>query len=241
MREHALGVGVRAAGRVHALDGARKAEVEHLHGARRGDHHVGGLQVAMHDALHVGGGDGVGQGHGDVEEGRRRQGPGGQHRGQAATLDKLHGQEMQAVHLFHRVDDHDAGMVQRGEGAGFAPEEGKLLRIGGHLRRQHLQRDPSPQLEVLGGKDLPHPARAQLLDDPVTSQRLADHGTPPGSRGNTITTVRSVRLLRGAITRKGRSSSPPAISPARALPRARWGRNPSGRGAGHGRGGHCRP
>ena len=44
------------------------------------------------------------------------------------ALDELHGQEVDAVGLFDGVDRDDAGVVERGEGLGFALEALEPLR-----------------------------------------------------------------------------------------------------------------
>ena len=50
-----------------------ETEVQHFHAAVVGDHDVAGLEVSVNHALRVRGGQGLGQGHGDLEDALERQ------------------------------------------------------------------------------------------------------------------------------------------------------------------------
>ena len=52
----------------------------------------------------------------------------------------------------------------------------KRLRVLGYVLRQEFQGDEAPKLGVLSLVDHTHPAAAQLLDDAVVRDGLADHG-----------------------------------------------------------------
>src|ERR1700686_4448509 len=66
-------------------------------------------------------------------------------------------------------------MIERGRGAGLALKSFAGSRIVLHLRRQEFQRDMAVQIEVFGFVDHTHPAAAQLLDDAIVRDGLADH------------------------------------------------------------------
>ena len=67
-------------------------------------------------------------------------------------------------------------MVEGGEHLCLALEALEPLGVGGHLRRQNLERHLALELGVPGEVDLPHPALAELVEDPVVGEGLADHG-----------------------------------------------------------------
>ncbi len=78
--------------------------------------------------------------------------------------------------LVNFVDRADVGMVQRGSGLRFALEAGEGLRVFGNVVGQELQGDEAVQLHVLSLVDHTHAAAAELLDDAVVRDGLADHG-----------------------------------------------------------------
>jgi hypothetical protein len=57
------------------------------------------------------------------------------------------------------------------------------LLVFGHVIGQELEGNKTPELHILGLVDHPHPAAAQLLDDAVVRDVLADHSRmrAPGS------------------------------------------------------------
>ena len=73
------------------------------------------------------------------------------------------------------MDGADVGMVQRGGGFGFALEAAERLRILCDIVGQEFQRDKAVELDVLGLVDDTHPATAELLDNAVVRDGLADH------------------------------------------------------------------
>ena len=66
-------------------------------------------------------------------------------------------------------------MVQRRRSSRFTAEAFQGLRIFRHVLRQELQRDKAAKFDVLGLVDHTHPAAAELLDDAVVRDGLADH------------------------------------------------------------------
>ena len=88
--------------------------------------------------------------------------------------------KVDALVLLHRVHGDDVGMVQGSHRLGFALEALESCLVRCHLGRQDLQCNLSFELGVLGEVDLPHSAFADLLEDLVVSQRLAEHDSPSG-------------------------------------------------------------
>ncbi len=64
-------------------------------------------------------------------------------------------------------------MVQGGDGAGLALEEGEALRVAGHLLGEHLDRDVAPEAGIPRAVDLAHAAGPKKLDDLVGSESRA--------------------------------------------------------------------
>jgi hypothetical protein len=68
----------------------------------------------------------------------------------------------------------DLRMIQSGRSLRFALESGQSLRILGYFIGQEFQGDETIQLHVLGLVDDTHATAAQLLDDAVVRDGLAD-------------------------------------------------------------------
>ena len=75
----------------------RQPEVEHLHAPFRRDHHVGGFQVAVDDALLVRGGERIGERDADFADLRDGQPSGPHPQAEAVALHQLHRDEADAV------------------------------------------------------------------------------------------------------------------------------------------------
>jgi hypothetical protein len=65
-------------------------------------------------------------------------------------------------------------MIKRGSGARFPAQAFERLRVSGNIFRQELQGDEATKLRVLGFVDHTHAATAQLLDDAIVRDGLAD-------------------------------------------------------------------
>ena len=73
------------------------------------------------------------------------------------------------------VNGADVGMVQRGRGASLALKTLERRRIRTEFRRKKLQGHAAAERRILGLEDHTHPAAAQLLQNAVVRNRLADH------------------------------------------------------------------
>ena len=71
---------------------------------------------------------------------------------------------LQAIHV------RDVGMIERGQRDGLALEPGQPLGIGGHLRRQNLDRNVAAQLRIERAVDLTHAALSKGRHDLVRAQ-----------------------------------------------------------------------
>ena len=166
---------VAAVREVLAAENARDAEVHHLDRAALGNHHVGGLEVAMHDAGAMRVSERVEHLHTEMC---------GLRRGQRAepirqivkrlAAHELHDhQEIVAV-LMQLVDRRDARVVQPRERHRFrakAFQNGVVCQVG----IEHLDRNVTIERLIHRLVDSAHAAASELLDDAVFADRSADH------------------------------------------------------------------
>ena len=140
------GIGAKAANSsggtedLRALLLERALPVEH-----DGDWRCGGFEVAVHDAAFVGGFEGVGDLVGDAQSGVERHGSFGR-----LAFDVFHHQVIGA----DVVDLADVGMVERGDGFGFA------LEAFGELGGGDFDGDVAVEAGVVGAVDFAHAAGA---------------------------------------------------------------------------------
>ena len=90
-------------------------------------------------------------------------------------------------------------MIQGRRGTSFPAETFERLRVSGNIFRQELQGDEATKLRVLGLVDDTHPTTAQLLDDAVVRNGVADHW-----RGSYVCeTGKSMKAVELAVSQKG--------------------------------------
>jgi len=131
------GHGLRGSELGRSLDELGESEVEDLGVAGGGDHDVCGLEIAMHDAGGVRGGDGVGYVRCVLQCVRETQPAMSNQIFEGLALDVLHGDVGEAVAFAHVVDVNDAGMIEGGGGPGFVHQTRQLAGVHG-LRSEHL-------------------------------------------------------------------------------------------------------
>ncbi len=129
---------VRDGGGPALVEDLGDAEIEHLDRAVRPDLDVGRLQVAMHDALLMGGFERVGNLAGDAESVLDRQRASVEALGERRSTDQLEHQRRASSRVHHPVDRRDVGVVQRGHDAGFTLEAGEAGAIAGEPLGKHL-------------------------------------------------------------------------------------------------------
>ena len=91
------------------------------------------------------------------------------------AFQQLHGDEVASAVLSNLVDGADIRVVQGGGRTRFALKTVKRERIFFRLRRQELERDVAAQVDVLGFIHNTHPSAAELREDTVVRDGLADH------------------------------------------------------------------
>src|SRR5437588_10618834 len=101
------------------------------------------------------------------------------------AFQQLHGDKRLGLALelyfLNRVDRTDVGMVERRGGTRLQQKTVQRILIAGKLRRQELQRNPAPQVEVLRFVNNSHAAAAKLTGDAVVRDGLANHGNRQGN------------------------------------------------------------
>ena len=164
--------GIRRLGRRQLGD----AEVQDLGPPVALQEQVLGLEIAMHDAARVGGGERLGDGDADLDGLARGEGSATQPLAKVLALEELRHDVRLAVGGADVVDADDIGMRQQARRPGFDLEPAQTLRIGGKARGQRLDRHIAPEPGVARAMHLAHAARADEAEYFV--------GTEPGSDGN---------------------------------------------------------
>src|SRR5438105_1727654 len=96
---------------------------------------------------------------------------------QGLAIQKLHGDKCLTILLADVINGADIGVIQGRRGLRFALETTQSLGVFGYFIGQKLQRHEAMQPSVLGLVDNTHPASAELLDDAVMRNGLAEHRT----------------------------------------------------------------
>ena len=123
---------------------------------------------------------GVGQARGDLQKivdgiGDGQTAAPFHQRPERLALDKFKGDEMQPLIFPIKEDAGNVLMIEFGGRAGFLVKAEDVFRIGGHFRRQNLQRHYAVELGIAGANDGRHTADADRLDQFEVGQTSAAH------------------------------------------------------------------
>src|SRR5580693_4693055 len=94
---------------------------------------------------------------------------------QGHSVQKLHGDKGLSVLIVNLVDGAYIGMVQRRGSFGFPLKAAQGLRIIGHVIGQELEGDKTSELNILSLVHHAHSAAAELLNNAIVRDVLADH------------------------------------------------------------------
>jgi len=158
----------------------REAEVQDLGLPAFGDEDVGGLDVAVNDPLGVRRIQSIGKLDAKLLNLLRFNGLRGDAVFERLSFEKLHRDEGLALVLVDVVDGADVGVVEGGGGASLALEAFLCLVAGEQPLGQELERHLAAEAGVFGLVDHTHPPAAELLEDAVVRDSLADHDSPRG-------------------------------------------------------------
>ena len=140
------------------------------------DEDVCGLDVAVHDALRMGGIQSVGDLDAHVEKLLQVHGAVADAVLQRGALEKLHGNEHLPGALADLINRADVRVIQRRRGASLTTEPFEDVGFAGQFRREEFQCGGAAELSVLGFVHHAHPAAAHLLQDAVVRDGLPDQG-----------------------------------------------------------------
>src|SRR5208283_1135285 len=142
-------------------------EVENLGVTALGDKNINRIDIAMNDAVGVGGIEGIGNFDCQPKQGFEIQRSPTNTELQGQAIQKLHGDESLAVLLADVVDRANVGVVQSGRGLGFALKTSEGPRVMGDRVGQELEGDKTMQARVFCLVDHTHSASAEFLDNAV--------------------------------------------------------------------------
>src|SRR6266478_3420724 len=153
-----------------------ETEIKNLGLMPPGDEDVGGLDVAMDDALCMSGVKRVGDLDSELEQAVQFQRLTVNRVLKGLALQQFHGDEVPALVFPDLIDGADVGMIKRGRGPGFTLETVECAGVFLRLWRQELEGDPASEVQVLGFVHYAHAAAAQLREHAIVRDGLPDHG-----------------------------------------------------------------
>jgi len=151
-----------------------QTEIQNFGVAALGDKDVRGLDVAVNDALRVSGVKSVGDFDANIEQNFHVKRATLDEMLESLTVEKFHGDERFSIFVANVIDGADAGVVQGGGGLRFPLETCQRLRIVSHFIGKEFQGNKTVQARVFGFVHDTHAAPAELLDNAVMRDGLAD-------------------------------------------------------------------
>src|ERR1700674_2615541 len=174
------------------------------------DKDVGRLDIAVHDTLGVGGIQSVRNLDSERDHGLDVQRFSCDSVLQRHTLQKLHRDvglltSRSIRNLADVIDGADIWMIESGSGSSFAAETLECLRVLRNVLRKKLKRNETPELSIFRFINNTHATTAQLLDDAITRNSLADHSRESyvAGTGKSMNTERFLNL-EGMVGEKSR-------------------------------------
>jgi hypothetical protein len=92
------------------------------------------------------------------------------------SLQEFHGNKDLPLVLANLINSANIGMVERRCGAGFPLKSCECLTVLGQLSGKEFQSHKATEFDILSLVDDTHAAAAELLDDAIVRDSLADHG-----------------------------------------------------------------
>ena len=157
----------------------RQPEIQHLGLVAVGHKNIGGLDVAVNNALGVRRFERVRDLDGQLHQHIHLEGTLADALLKRLPLQQLHGDEIPAVGLSDLVDRADVRVIQGRGGPGLALEALQRRRVFLQLSGQKLQSHVPAEVEVLGLVHHAHATAAELVQDAVVGDGFARH--QPGS------------------------------------------------------------
>jgi hypothetical protein len=139
-------------------------KVEDLELAIPGHEKILGLEIAMDDAVIVGGGKPMSDRDRDLHRFADGQGPRGQALAQCVPFEDLRDEERLTIGLADIVNMKDIGVVEPSDGSRLELEPALAAWVGGERRGKDLESHIPPQPGIAGAVDLSHTAGAKLVE-----------------------------------------------------------------------------
>lgn len=146
------------------------------------DEQVRRFDVAMDDALRVGGIEGIRNLLPDIKDRRLRHRPRAERRLERVPLEQLHHEEALRLVPAEVVDRADVRVIERRGRPGFALEALDCGRVVCQFSGKELERDLPAEPQILGTVDDAHAAATEFFDDAVVGDGLAGSGHPRHGR-----------------------------------------------------------
>ena len=134
-----------------------------------------GFEIAVHDPGGVSSGERIGHLCDQASDLGHRQWSAGKASGERFALVMRHRDERLAGEVADLVDRSDVRVIERAGRARLPQQAGSGVGMAGGLRREELERDPALEVRVFGQIHRPHPAGADVAEDPVVGDGGADH------------------------------------------------------------------
>ncbi len=164
-----IGRGARHIRFVH-LDRLGETEVEYLDAVVERNHHVLRLEIAMHDATSVGGGNPSGDLKGICDRASRGQCSAFEAGAQRFAVHQFGDDERGAAVVSEFEDREDVWMRELGDAHRLALEPAERTRVHRELGGQDLYGDLAIEPRIACSIDCAHPARADRRDDLVVPE-----------------------------------------------------------------------
>jgi hypothetical protein len=155
------------------LERPRQAKVQHLDGAIGTNLDVGGLEIAVNDALLMRRFERVGNLPRNPDRLVDWDRPFDDAIGERHPVDQLQDERGGAACSLHAVDRSDVRKIQRSERPRLAIETRKTLGVHRNRVRKYFDRHLSPEVGVRGAIDLAHSTNANLVGDLVRADACA--------------------------------------------------------------------
>ena len=163
------------------LDQLRQTKIQDLDVAALGYKDVRRLDVTVNDSLAVGGAESIRNFDPPFKDVVERQRFAGDAMLEGGAVHEFHGDKRLAVLLADLVDCADVGMIQRGCRTRLSAKAFQSLWILCEVFGEKFERDKPAEGWILRLVDNTHAAAAQLFDDSIVRDGLADHWERCGS------------------------------------------------------------
>jgi hypothetical protein len=163
--------GVNSPGYWPGVERLRQPEVEEFYLAVRRQLDVGGLEVAVNNALRVRGFECLGYVSKDRERFFNTQGVPRESFAESLARHQLHHQQPRFTYVLQPMDGRYVRVIERGEHARFAFKALEAAFIAGEVRGYELDGNIASEPRIASAIDLAHPALSEEVEHLVVTKR----------------------------------------------------------------------